>query len=103
MGGRRTSLDEDEAKAVTLAVANEYTAAHGHPGKDYPWLEYGSLVEPHRPTTLTLHGLPARLTSVKPSCLAVHRASGLQVAAHAVTQGSPGKASCDVTFTQPGD
>ena len=38
--------------ADSIEVSNEYTASYGHPGRMYPGLVEGSVVEPHRPTQL---------------------------------------------------
>ena len=48
-----------DAAAASIVATNKYSAAHGHAGADYPWLETGKLVEPHVATTLTFEGVTA--------------------------------------------
>mmetsp|Transcript_99072 Transcript_99072/g.283452 ORF Transcript_99072/g.283452 Transcript_99072/m.283452 type:complete len:310 (-) Transcript_99072:240-1169(-) len=57
---------------VTLKASNEYTEMHGYAGKEYDWLDSGSLVEPHKQTTLTAF-LPA---GVSPSSVHMHWHAG---------------------------
>lgn len=43
----------EEPTVLSFTHENYYTKLQGkHPGKGYPWLKYGTLVEPHRDTTL---------------------------------------------------
>mmetsp|Transcript_99068 Transcript_99068/g.283440 ORF Transcript_99068/g.283440 Transcript_99068/m.283440 type:complete len:248 (-) Transcript_99068:550-1293(-) len=60
---------------VTLKASNEYTEMHGYAGEEYDWLDSGSLVEPHKQTTLTA-SLPA---GVSPSSVHMHWQAGSYV------------------------
>ena len=44
---------------LSFSVSNEYVEREGHPGAGYPFLEFGYVVEPGRPTTLTASASPA--------------------------------------------
>ena len=44
----------DKVKTGGIITSNTYTAEHGQPGRGYPWLREGTLVEPHRETWLEL-------------------------------------------------
>lgn len=47
------STDTTDSKHIVIDIANEYTATLGHPGRLYPTIETGRVVEPYRETTLT--------------------------------------------------
>ena len=52
---RQAALDAS-GDALEMECSNEDTAHYGQPGRGYPWLTVGHLVEPHRETTITLVG-----------------------------------------------
>jgi len=52
---RQQALDAS-GDALEMECSNEDTAHYGQPGRGYPWLTVGHLVEPHRETTITLVG-----------------------------------------------
>ena len=45
--------DSEYDSQLAFIASNEYTALQGYAGKDYPWIEEGQLVEPHKTTTFT--------------------------------------------------
>ena len=68
-----------DAAAASIVATNKYSAAHGHAGADYPWLETGKLVEPHVATMLTFEGVTAAYDASRTSW---------RVAARAATSGA---------------
>ena len=76
LASNEAAISSVEMSFVSLVASNEYTAEHGHPGRAYRWLKLGSLVEPHKTSTLELAGLPSRLSGHSLSCNAVHAVTG---------------------------
>lgn len=75
-----------EMSQVTLKASNEYTEKHGYAGEKYDWLDSGSLVEPHKQTTL-MATLPATVT---PSSVKMHWHAGSSLTSSGKLEGVVG-------------
>ena len=83
---RAEALSSTEKAQITLSASNEYTASHGYAGREYRWLETGSLVEPHRHATLS-----ARLpTTVTPTSVRMHWHAGPSLTSPGMLEGALG-------------
>merc|ERR1719502_2050773 len=48
----QSELFQREDVEITFSASNEYTATTGFVGAQYPFIEEGKLVEPHKTSTL---------------------------------------------------
>mmetsp|Transcript_868 Transcript_868/g.1103 ORF Transcript_868/g.1103 Transcript_868/m.1103 type:complete len:681 (-) Transcript_868:144-2186(-) len=94
-----SALDFSAKEDLQPSFSNHYTVTNGNPGADYPWINEGYLVEPHKPTKLSMGGDLSDISNLEMTCEAKHIQSGDIVTGTPLTKNT----ECSMMFSEVGD